>query len=336
MLLTFPFYAKSTKLARKDKNTVGKSVPAWLIADSLNDVYPKSDYIAQIGYGDSIESALAFAENELGKYFEHSVESSLQANENTKTSDGITMQERSLQRKVIVTSSTKLLAVDHTEPYFEKETNQYSICAFIDRKEAWNILNPKLIQAQKSFSNQFDSADNESDPLKKIIRFSQLKPLAESFIDNLDFAAAIYPSGAESYKTEREKAARVDDELTSARMKSVMKIQVNGDYENRIVRCVSGSLAKEKFLLSDNEYAYLVDVNVEPNKIVHEDEENVITAVPGIIIAITNGTENIFTWSKTLKRISGFKDEIVNKKIYIALEKEIEQSFMEEFKLNLK
>lgn len=326
----------STIFAVPKKNKKEK-IPQWLIADSLSEVFPNSQYIARIGYGNTVDEALIFAEGEIGKYFEHTVESTMQASQSMKSStlEG-TSEERSFNRRTLVSSNTKLFAINHTEPYFDKEKKHYSVCVYIDRNEAWKIYEPKVNQKKEAFRVQFDSADEEPDSLKKILRIEKLLPVAEEFIDYLDFAAVIYPQSISSYEKDRNCAALIDEMLITARMDAVMKIEVTGDFENRIKRAVSELFTKENYMLSEREYEYIIKVLVEPNKILHPEEDNIVTANPGITIAISNGSENVFTYTKTLKRISGFNEYTVDKKIYSNLENELKKSFLEEFTNSLK
>ena len=201
---------------------------------------------------------------------------------------------------------------------------------FRDTGQAWGVFSPKVVQAQKAFRAQYDSADDEPDALKKLVRLRRAQPLAEDYADLLDFAHALSPERAAPYEADRARIAAVGEAMITARLEATMRVTVTGDLENRIKRKVSALLAAQNFVLSERGFAYSVAVTVERNKVVRSSDDNIITAEPGITVAVTNGSENIATYAKTFKRISGFSDEFVDKKIFDALEKELDKSFADE------
>ena len=116
-----------------------------------------------------------------------------------------------------------------------------------------------------------------------------------------------------------------------------MLVTVTQDNENRIFRCMTGLLSEEGFVLTAKPFqaVYKVLVLVEPNKVRHGD---MLTAAPGISVSLSNGTEQVFSYTKTLERISGFSEAegFVDKKIYAALEDELRASFLTELRAILK
>ena len=301
--------------------------PLWADDEGVLYAYPSENYIARLGYGESAASAKAFSDAELARYFEHSVQTTTQASQTmTNASGKTTSQESVLQRNVTINSDLTLFAVGHTQPWLDKTTGQYIACSYINRREAWKIYEKKLTQSKKEFDYLYDAAIKEEDLLKKISRLKSTNSSSQTFVTRLDFAQTLYPPSEEFYTADRDRIASIQSLMESARMNCVMNMIVSGDKDNRIRRIAESFFVSENFIISSKSYVYTVSVSVEPNKTYHEQS---ITAEPGITVAIHNGKENLFTYNKNLPRIAGFTEAeaLVDKKIYDALESELNASF---------
>ena len=114
-------------------NSTKNEKPLWASDETLEMVYPNSEYIARIGRGTSIQSATSFAEGELSSYFSHSVHSQVNATQvmtDTKSGDkenipGESKTVRSIERKVTVDSMNELFDVHLTSAWFDKKQKQY-------------------------------------------------------------------------------------------------------------------------------------------------------------------------------------------------------------------
>ena len=313
-----------------------QEAPLWTDEYTIDQAFPKDKYIARVGRAESKAASKAFADAELALFFEHTVEAQTAATTVMKNADGKTeIADRELERSVMIKSSVDLFAVEHTDPWFDKKSKRYLACAYIERTEAWKFYEPKLLSAREEFFNIYNQAMAEKDLIKRIKLLESSKAPARNYDDYIFFSSALYDLGYKKYKGDLEITGGIEKEIVSARLKATMQLQVTNDNDNRIYRKVSEILGGQGFIFSDKNPAYKVIVNVEPNKNVYSES---ITADPGISIYITNGTETLLTYSKTVDRVTGFAaaEAFVNKKIYTALEEELDTSFPEAVKEILK
>lgn len=317
-------------------NGVVEQVPLWANEMTLESIYPKSQYIARIGSSANAQAAATMAESEIITYFNHTVMSKTRAFESRTMKDDKYSTTQNLEREVNIRSSIELFAVRKTNPWYDKQTGTYISCAYIDRNEAWTLYRPHILRDSQTFRSFYDSAAKESDAFKKIKILHNAEESAQIFADDLEFARILSPSGITEFAADSKKLAGMKEAMASARLAASMKITVKNDDGNRISRLVTSLLSGEGYYLSDREFAYLVNVNVEKNIKKHKDgDDTILTSEPGLSITITNGSEKLFSYNKSFNRISGFNETFVDKKLYSALEDEINESFVKEFKAAL-
>src|SRR5574344_1681006 len=158
--------------------------PLWSDDTTLETVYPNAEYIARIASSPIEASSSVLAESELTKYFSHKVTSDTKAYQHiSNDGDKTTTDDREIVRTVSVESSMNLFAVSHTTPWFDKKTNKYICCAYINRAEAWKRDEPVVLPKQKQFFASYTDAEAESDPLTKIMKLSKSISSADEYID---------------------------------------------------------------------------------------------------------------------------------------------------------
>src|SRR5574344_126855 len=311
-----------------------ESRPLWADDTTVNSVYPSSEYIARIATSSIESSSAALAESELGKYFSHQVTSETKAYQRISNDAANTTDDRELVRTVSINSSFKLFAVSHTTPWFDKSAKRYVCCAYIKRDEAWKVYEPVVLQAQKKYLASYNAAVSESDPLKQIALLAKCDAPAETYVDTLDLAHALYAEGAAPYEADRNTIASLNEKATAAKLAATMRVVVKNDKDGRIARILSSLLSQQGYVLSSSSFAYVVSAEVQQNKKKFEDS---ITAYPDITVAINNGAETLFNYSKNFDRVSGFAEAeaLVDSRIYSAIEKELNSSFIPEFQSSL-
>ena len=307
--------------------------PLWASQDTLDQAYPPAAYIARLGLAHSPEAAAALAESELASYFTHSVTLGTTASQQL-TSDG--RSSGNLTREVHIRAAMELFAVHKTEPWYDRARRRYAVAAYIDRAEAWGLYRPSLLSRREAFMAHYDQAAAESDPFKKIRLLHACQESGAAFQSDLDFLRLLAPAAEPDFAADRRRLAGLSQEMTAARLAARLCVRVQNDEEGRIERLLSAQLSGGGYYLSDSGYAYQVLAVIQPNLARHSlDGDTVFTAQPGISIAVTNGREELFSYSKSLERISGFSQAFVNKKLYAALEEEVQKSFLKEFKAAL-
>ena len=318
--------------------SVKEQPPLWAEEDTLESVYPSASYIARVGRGDSVQNASAFADAELTRHFEHSVTSLTSASQTmTSGQDGTTTTERTLNRKVLVDSSMQLFAVHHTDSWYDAKKKRYVVCSYIDRQEAFTVFESRIQQAKELFDSYYKNASSETNPILKTASLKDCKAPAENYLSVLNFAHTLMPSYDSRYADERKRIASVDAEIAQLKNTLVFYLDVKGDSDSRIKAVVSKSITDCGYKVTDSvqgsakNSVCTVNVNVLPNKIYHEQT---ITANPSVEVKISGGAKTVFSYSRTLDRITGFKqaEAFVDKKIYDGLEGELKASLTQAVK----
>ena len=133
------------------------------------DILNNRAYIAQLGYGSTKDSAESNALAALSKFFQMNI--SVQAKEQTILNDS--NFETTLSEEVFVQSYTELFAVHYTKPKYDKKQKQYEVIAYIDRKEAWIIYEPKINDCTSQFEQFYSDAISQNDAILKIAGLSK-------------------------------------------------------------------------------------------------------------------------------------------------------------------
>lgn len=315
--------------------------PLWSQLETINQVYPSNKYIARIGYGEKAGAAIADAEAEVGKYFENNIQSNTVSKDHfvSKTGED-TSRYQELDKEIFISSNVKLFAMNHTKPWHDKENDLYVVCSYINRADAFNVFAPKLEKARREFYSFYTKAENEKDPFRKINRLKEAVAPGNDYLDLLDFAQLISPELASAYRNDINAIASIEEKIYSTRVDATMKIDVKNDLDNRVFSTLSALLGSEKIILSKNDYKYLMDANVDKNIVFHEieDGEVIITAEPIVNIVLRNRMNGdvVFSYTRDFDKITGYTESFINKKVFSAIDKELNSSFIEEFKSFIK
>ncbi len=303
--------------------------PLWAHPDTLEQAYPRATSIARLAAAATEKEAATLAEGELTAYFEHTVSIATDA---TQTLDSSGNTSGSLTKAVRIQGELQLFAVHKTEAWYDAASKRYFVCAYIDREEAWLLYATHIDSARASFSALYEKALSEPDAFKRLKLLHAAEAPAATFSRVLDFAHLLAPAHDEALSEDREHIASLAEKKTAARMEARMQVVVQNDSALIVERVISGALSKAGYYLSATDARYQVRATVSKNLQANTvDGETVYTAEPGITVALTQGDEILFSYNKTLARISGFSESVVSKKLYQAIERELTESFLKEF-----
>ena len=175
------------------------------------DILNNPAYIAQLGYGLTKDSAESNALAALSKFFQMNI--SVQAKEQTILNDS--NFETTLSEEVFVQSYTELFAVHYTKPKYAKKQKQYEVIAYIDRKEAWIIYEPKINDCTSQFEQFYFDAISKNDAILKIAGLSKAYQNAKEneLYQKLDFAQILNPNQAEKFSETRNHLLEIEPML---------------------------------------------------------------------------------------------------------------------------
>lgn len=305
-------------------------VPRW--ADgALEADFPRDSYIAAVGYGVSAQAAAAAASAEIGRYFSQSVETSVQAEQVAVSVSGMTTDERRIRRQTVITSSVELFAVRHTEPWHERESGQYAVCAYIDRAEAWQAFEPKLKEAAQRFSALHGEGRRQADSFRALLAYGAAKACAErdGLSDLILFAHVLFPSGARQYQAAQDLLASVPADMRRLADGCSVAIECANDCGGVVASAVAASFGRLGIAVSDGsgESVYVCTVDVAENR---QELPAGTFYTPSVRITVLSKGAAVHTYSRTAVKTGARNADVARQRAYGTLSQEIGRSFLQE------
>ena len=307
---------------------VFSAVPKWLT--DISSDFPSEKYIRAIGEGKSKDDAKNSALAELSAYFSQTVEASVKANQflfsqtggNSKSTSGTSA---SISRQITTSSISNLFSVQYTDFYYAKKQKVYSVCAYILREEAWNILEPKLAIFGNSFLSGLEKSKNQTG-LKKVIHLNGVLSATEDFEALYYMALSVFPKRCGQYTEIMEKRQNVTQE--SARLKRAIKIKttVSGEKSGRIKTKLEALLTENTVTVTQSGENHRLHADVA----VAENAANGIYAIyPKIEITISQSGETVASFSKALEKVSAYNAETAQRMALSRIEEVLETEFVD-------
>ena len=316
------FSCASTK---KESN---KSIPLWVDSQTLYQVFPQEDFIACVGSANTEENARLNSDAELASYFYKSVSVQTLATEIMKNNDEAMTISRSIDREIQISSQTEFVALHHTEPYFNTTNNRYIVCAYIEKKEAWQVLKPKLISESSAIENAYKKSQVENELFQKIVLLNEVKNHSKHFYDIYYQAVAILPEEAESFSKYDKMIQSVQIELKELKPYANISIRIQNDKTNRVKTKLSEVFSEEGFSIVYGASLYFLDVKIE-----HEisEIEEAFVSYPNISIEIKkNNGKSISSWAKQIPKVAAYTKESCERMAINQIEKELDTVFINE------
>ena len=298
---------------------------------ALEADFPRDSYIAAVGYGASAEEAAAAADAELGRYFSQSVETSVQAEQVAVSVSGMTTDERSIRRQTVITSSVELFAVRHTEPWRGQKSAQYTVCAYIDRAEAWQVFEPKLQAAFQRFTALHEEARRQEDAFRSLLAYGAALSCAEQdgLSDLILFAHVLFPSGARQYQSAQDVLASVPADMMWFAGSCSVAVECASDCGGVVVSAVAASFARLGIAVfnSTGGATYVCAVDVTENK---QELPAGTFYSPSIQITLLSNGVSVYAYSWTAVKVGARNADVARQRAYGALSHEITRSFLQE------
>lgn len=278
--------------------------PLWCDDETIEQVYPSSKYIARTGHGSTPEAAALDAHANLSAYFQLKINNSVSGTQFMTEKDTAWIQRR-LDRITTTTSDVELFAVNKTESYRDRSKKTYYVCAYIPRKQAFSIYEPKLRGSQSSLNGFLSMASKESDTINKInFLFSALESGLQYQYD-LSFAELLDVNEAEKYSQDRNRIALIPAEIQRLLKTLSARVVPLSDEAKSFVNTAAQLARSAGFSVADNG-EYSLELLVNPNK---QYFDQTIVAYPDLSLSLKDRNGNVkWTVSQTLNKINGFKD----------------------------
>lgn len=312
---------------------VAEEKPLWV--DDVKAVYPETEYIARVGQGFSKKEALDDAEVQLGKFFGQNVKAETSATEVMVNGTAGGYNNKEIVNKYTISLDNKLFGVENTKPWYDKDSDLYYICAFINKEKATELYKSVITKAQKDFLNIYNKALVEEDYFKKISLIKDAEPYGTAFIDTLTIGQLLDPTTYDFYRRDMDKVSNLKEMMASAKLYTSMKVFVDNDIDGKISAIVSEVISDNGFVLAsrkNSKYNYTVDVILSKNT-AEDDTYGIISANPSISIEIINNIndEVLYSYSADFDRVSAYSLRVLNNNIFKEIETNLKDNFSNDF-----
>lgn len=300
-----------------------KKEPNWF--KNSKNVFPKSEYISQLGSGKTEEEAKTDALEQLSQYFKTTVNSNLSTSIKAFSTENSSQKSSSIINNVEIKSEVDFFGVQFTESYYLKKEKKYYIVVYIKRADAWNQYKPKIEAQKTEFYEFYNKAQNESDSFFKIGFLRNAENSSIEFLKKLEYARILSPKEEEKYSVDRKTISKIPSLIEQEKKNITIFVFISGDYANIIENAVKKSFEKNGFLVSKNA-KYKANVKVFAN----ESGSEPICIFPSVELTISDNNENpVFSYETNIQeRTVAYTLENAKRKAFPKLAEKINQELI--------
>ena len=301
------------------------SSPKWLT--DLEKAFPTVDYIRTVGEGNSETFAKKAALSELSSYFNQTISSQTQALKSIERDHSVHIQKDDVRQNLITSTKSELFSVQYTRSVYDKRTEKFYICAYLVRKDVWNVISQKMdvvINNCKSSLKQI----NKTEILNQLIQLNRTERVYSDFYSLYEMALAIYPHRCSEYTAFAEKIVLELSVLSSIRAQATIKVIVNGDKQNRIKGKICSLLSQNGITVAETNARYVLSADVFWNE---SQFNGIYSCIPQIQITVSNNNTRLAFFAAKCERLSAYNQETIEQIAFANLEEQLEERFITEF-----
>ena len=299
--------------------------PKWIT--DLEKVFPSEKYIRAIGEAGSETAAKKAAVSAVAEYFNQEISTQTFVAQSIHKDNSDYQEMADIAQKVVSTSGASLFAVEYTSSFYDKRSQKYFVCAYLERSTAWKIISQKVDVAMAAYKETVRDVESQTEPLAKIIMLNKAEKIFEDFFALYRTALVIYPNKCDGMTTFAKTALADLAQLDLLKNQSAITITTTGDKQNRIQTKLASILSANGLLAASQNGSYTLSANIFWN----ESEFNgVYSSYPQIQIIITNGTKNISSYSGQCEKTSAYNYDSMTRSAIFSLEELLEDHFFSE------
>lgn len=300
------------------------AAPAWKL--NLEKQFPSEKYVRAIGEGATEFAAKKSALAELSAYFSQTIIAESESYQKIRQAGAGNGTSSDLRENVIVHSNTELFCVRYTAAWTEPKSKKVFVCAFIDRKEAWDLITQKMKGLEDKCNQLSKLADNEKEHFKKLLLLTKVRPLYSEYSGLYEKTVALFPKRGEQFEAFIRKMYGYMNDLLLLKSSTAIQVKVFGDKGNSIYSKISELLTQKGFLISpDSRYQLSATVNWNEAK-----QNEVYSAYPNIKIVISGNGQTYASYSGEGEKVAAYNLESMQRTAIFRLEELLEESFVKE------
>ena len=300
------------------------AAPAWKL--NLEKQFPSEKYVRAIGEGTTEAAAKKSALAELSAYFSQTIIAESESYQKIRQAGAGNGTSSDLREKVIVHSDMELFCVSYTAAWTDPKSKKVFVCAFIDRKEAWDLITQKMKGLEDKCNQLSKLANNEKEPLKKQLLLTKAISLYSEYSELYEKAVTLFPKRGEQFEAFIRKMDGYMNELMLLKTSTAIQVKVAEDKGNSIYTKLSELLTRNGFLISsDGRYQLSATVNWNEAKL-----NEVYSAYPNIKIVITGNGQTFVSFNGECEKVAAYNQESMQRSAIFRLEELLEESFVKE------
>ncbi|MGP1587008.1 MAG: hypothetical protein ACTTHG_01545 [Treponemataceae bacterium] len=305
--------------------------PDWFY--DVDSVFPKEDFIAEIGAGKTEEEAQSYALAAIARRFNVSVKNSV-----TATYDAIEEGEklteiRHLVNNVDLKSSVDLCSVEATQPFFDKKEKKYYLVVYIKRDSAFLLYEPVLKQKQTVFMEFFNKAQNSTEPFEKYEWYKNAWDSSFDYLEALSFAQIFCGKTELSYEKDRNILALIPALIKYTAKECTVSVTADMDYKNHVKQAVSEVFSNLGFTVVkvDSSKKYTAEILINEHL---ENSGELFVLYPEIELNLIGKNKKIM-YNRTYKlgKVAAYSKEKAREKAFEKIAVEIKNNLSAELGL---
>ena len=302
--------------------------PKWIT--DLESAFPDKSFIRAVGEGRSEASAKKAALAELSSYFGQTIKSENQAVQISRQSDASYEEKLDLRCDLNSYSEVDLLCVHYTTAWYNKRTDSFYVCAYLDRAEFWDILKQKIESLASKLEALYKSAKLEKDLFKKSMILEEARSVYEECKLLFAKALAVYPSKFGQYEKILECFLEKLQELADLKRKVVVSVLVNGDKDGQIRAKLCELLRKYGITVCGEDKASAANSNYTLSaQVLWNDKKHntVYSSTPQIDFTIkgSGNTGTVYSYSGSCEKVATYNVQTTEQMAISRLEELLDQ-----------
>ena len=317
--------------SKPKKETVFIPEPEWIT--NKKEIFPDSQYLAQLGTGTTAAEAKNNAIAQLASYFNTTVKSLIEGETYTyNTTNDPGKVDRTVKSSVVTYTDLNLFALETEEPYFLSRENKWYCCAHINRKDAWNQYEPLVRDNKNSFYSIFELAKETKEPLERIKIYSQTETASEIFLASLYRATMLSKKLTdEAFAQDRAVIASIPGLVQKEKNNCVMCVKTQGDFGGTISSAVNQVFSQIGFTTSDNEEKsyYIVETVVDYNEV---KENDLFVYFPSVKLIVKSQQKTLYVYENKLDRVLSYNESKAKKSACDGIAELLQSELADDFK----
>lgn len=303
-----------------------------LFAADISTDFPKSDYIAQECFGKSAKEAKSNAITALSAYFNTEIHTETHAESTFSGQNGKTQSKKSLETKSHITSDVVLKALQTTKPEKRGKT-EWKCTAYINRRDAWNLLEPELRKKCDAFYNLYKNAESEIEPIYRLKTFSMAEKAADDFSESFLYASLFSKELTDkAFGKVFNLTGSLHSEIERARKNCTVQLSFTGSESPLLKNSVISSLSGCGFKAGSQAAFYTAIITIDYGLL---DLSGVTVSNPLLTIEFLGKSGTIYSFSASGNRITGIDSKLTKTKAEEELVSLINQKLSVDIKKSL-